>query len=108
MHETFLITLGTILYSLAAFGCAIYFTYRDKNTTAIIGFLVLSLGLLLINKLAGNISEVQIGNFTLRAEQVIDNLENKANHIIDKMNDSCDEIIKLAERIKIYMKIGDR
>ncbi|AGC49543.1 hypothetical protein K9U34_02170 [Lawsonia intracellularis] len=98
MHETFLITLGTILYSLAAFGCAIYFTYRDKNTTAIIGFLVLSLGLLLINKLAGNISEVQIGNFTLRAEQVIDNLENKANHIIDKMNDSCDEIIKKIEK----------
>lgn len=98
MHETFFVTLGTIVYSLISFGCAIYFTYRNKHSLAILGFLILSLGLLVMNKLAGNISEIQIGDFTLRAEKVIDNLENKANDILDKMNDSCDEIIKKIEK----------
>lgn len=90
-------TLGSVCYGLVAFGCAIYFTYHDKHSMVIIGFLIVSFGVFFIDKLASNISEVQFGKFTFRAEKIVKEIESKSDKMMHEIDVKCDGMMKEAE-----------
>lgn len=83
----------TLVYSIISTGCAFFLAIHDKPETLIIAFLALSVAILLLKKIAGNISELQFGEFSLRAEKIMDNLDHKYNEVMEKTQTNCDHMM---------------